>query len=64
MLDITRAWVPFACHAFEEYRMHGKSFSRSGIVALKRMLANENVTEENCGMTKREWKEFTELLGR
>ena len=64
MLDITRAWVPFACHAFEEYRIHGKSFSRSGIVALKRMLANENVTEENCGMTKREWKEFTELLGR
>ena len=64
MLDITRAWVPFACNAFEEYRMHGASFSRSGIATLKRMLSGENVTEENCGMTKREWKEFKELLER
>ena len=64
MLDITRAWVPFACNAFEEYRMHGENFSRSGIATLKRMLSDENVTEENCGMTKREWKEFNELLGR
>ncbi len=64
MLDVARAWVPFACNAFEEYRMHGANFSRSGVAALKRMLAGENVTEENCGMTKREWKEFTELLGK
>ena len=63
MLDITRAWVPFACNAFEEYRMNGAHFSRSGIAAVKRMLSGESVTEENCGMTKREWKEFNELLG-
>lgn len=64
MLDITRAWVPFACNAFEEYRMHGAHFSRSGISALKRMLSGEKLTEENCGMTKREWKEFMEILER
>lgn len=64
MLDITRAWVPFACNAFEEYRMHGKSFSRSAIAVLKRMLSGEKVTEENCGMTKREWVEFNEVIGK
>ena len=63
MLDIARAWVPFACEAFEEHRMHSASFSRSGLAALKRMLAGEKVNEENCGMTKREWKEFAERLG-
>lgn len=62
MMDITRAWVPFACNAFEEYRIHGKYFSRSGMAALKRMLAGEDITDENCGMTKREWKEFKESL--
>jgi thymidylate synthase (FAD) len=62
ILNIVKEWVPFAYEAFEEYRMHSASFSRSGLKALKRMLGGEQVTEESSGMTKREWKEFIAIL--
>ncbi len=62
MLDIVKAWVPFASDAFEEYRVYSASFSRTALAALKRMLAGEKVTEENSGLTKREWREFRESL--
>jgi thymidylate synthase (FAD) len=62
ILQIVKEWVPFAYEAFEEYRIHSASFSRSGLKALKRMLSGEKVTEENSNMTKREWKEFIAIL--
>jgi thymidylate synthase (FAD) len=44
--------------AFEDYRLGGASLSATGVACLRRMLAGEEVTEENCGMSKREWREF------
>jgi thymidylate synthase (FAD) len=58
MIDILRAWVPFAYDAFVEHRLHGARFSRTGLAVLKRMLAGEQVTQESSGLTKREWLEF------
>jgi thymidylate synthase (FAD) len=62
MIDILKAWCPFAYEAFEEHRLHGARFSRSGLKVLQRMLAGEKVTQETSGLTKREWAEFEAAL--
>lgn len=64
MLDLVKRWVPITYDAFERYRLGAVSFSAPGMVALKRMLAGENVTQEDSGMSKGEWREFMESLGR
>lgn len=58
MLEIVKAWVPFAYEAFEEYRLHATRLSRTATQVLKRMLAGEQVTQENSGLGAREWKEL------
>lgn len=58
MIDILQKWCPLAYDAFMEYRVHGGHISRSAKAALARMLKGETVTQENSGMTKREWAEL------
>jgi thymidylate synthase (FAD) len=62
MLDILKAWVPITHQAFMDYRMGGASISAKGLEAIRRMIAGENVTQESSGMSKGEWREFTETL--
>jgi thymidylate synthase (FAD) len=59
MLRITEAWVPIAAAAFRDYRLGAVTLSAQMIVALKRMLAGEAVTQESSGLNRREWQEFT-----
>jgi len=63
MLDVVKKWVPFAYDAFDEHRLNGKRFSRTGMGVLKRMIAGEKVTQETSGLTKREWDEMMATLG-
>lgn len=58
MIEIMKAWVPFAHEAFEEHRLHGTRLSRTSLEVVKRMLKGEQVTQETSGLTKREWVEF------
>ena len=58
MLDIVRKWVPLSYAAFEEYRLHAFTLSRTQRRALARMLAGEVVTQPTSGMSSREWEEF------
>jgi thymidylate synthase (FAD) len=58
ILDIVKKWVPITHEAFEEYFSHGTNVSRKGIAALKQMLAGENISQKESGMTKREWDEL------
>ena len=60
---ITADWVPFAYRAFEDYRLGAVTMSSQMMDCLRRMLKGEEVTEENCGMSKREWREFKEGVG-
>ncbi len=64
MLDILKKWVPFAYDAFMEYRMHCAHLSRTGVTVIQRMLKGEEVTQENSGLTKREWEELQATLNR
>ncbi len=62
MINVVKQWVPFAYEAFEEHRLNGARFSRTGLAVLKRMLAGEQITQETSGLTKREWVEFQAVL--
>lgn len=64
MLDMVRRWLPIACEAFEDYAVGGAHLSRHGIDIVRRMLAGEAVAQEDSGLSKREWTELMELLGR
>ena len=58
MLDILKAWVPYTYEAFLDYAVNAVKLSAQGKEAIKRILAGEAVTLENCGMSKREWVEL------
>ncbi|WP_109468475.1 FAD-dependent thymidylate synthase [Albibacillus kandeliae] len=60
--EMVKDWVPFAYKAFEDYRLGAVTMSAQMVDCVKRMLAGEEVTEENCGMSKREWREFQNVL--
>ena len=62
MCELTKAWVPAAYKAFEDYRLHAQQFSGPAMACLKRMLAGEEVTKENSGMSAGEWREFQAAL--
>ncbi|MDX1916450.1 MAG: FAD-dependent thymidylate synthase [Rickettsiaceae bacterium] len=62
MLDIVKLWVPITYDAFIEYRKDSALISKTGILALKRMLKGEQIDQENSGLTKREWSEISEIF--
>ncbi len=64
MLDVVKRWVPAVFDAFSEYRLGGTHVSKTGLEVVKRLLAGEPVTQENSGLSKREWRELMDQLGR
>ena len=63
MCEIVKDWVPQAYAAFEDYRLGGVNLSGKAAEALKRRLAGEAVTFETSGMSRGEWREFSEVWG-
>ena len=55
-------WVPAAYRAFEDYRLGGATLSGKALECIRRMLAGEEVTQENSGMSKGEWREFEGVI--
>ena len=64
ILDISKRWVPMTYAAFLEYRMNAATISATGLAVIRRMLAGETVTQQNSGLSAREWRDLTTLLGR
>ncbi len=64
MLDVVKRWVPAVFDAFSEYRLGGTHMSRTGLEVVKRLLSGEAVTQEASGLSKREWRELMDQLGR
>ncbi|HUX79691.1 MAG TPA: FAD-dependent thymidylate synthase [Alphaproteobacteria bacterium] len=62
MLGLLERWVPFTYEAFMQYRKEGVRFSKNGLNALKKIVKGQPVSQEESGMSKREWQEFTEKL--
>ncbi|SPF78062.1 FAD-dependent thymidylate synthase [Pseudoprimorskyibacter insulae] len=61
--EVVADWVPFAFKAFEDYRMGGATLSFTALDCVRRMLKGEEVTQENSGMSKGEWREFMGVIG-
>ena len=64
MMETVKQWVPQTFAAFQDYRMAGANLSAKGLAVVKRMLAGEDVTQEESGISKREWIELMAQLGR
>ena len=62
--EMVKDWVPHAYEAFEDYRLGAAQFSKQGMEAIRRMLAGENVSAKDVGMSDGEWREFEALLNR
>jgi thymidylate synthase (FAD) len=60
--QIAADWVPFAYKAFEDYRLGAVTLSAQMVDCMRRLLKGEAVTQENSGMTKREWREFEQVI--
>jgi len=61
--QLVKDWVPLAYAAFEDYRLGGVTLSAKAVAVLRRRLAGEMVGQEDSGMSKGEWREFTEAWG-
>ena len=62
ILDIVSKWVPLTYEAFINYRKDSINLSKTGVETIKRMLKGEKLSQENSGMSKREWSEFCDVF--
>jgi thymidylate synthase (FAD) len=64
MMAMLEAWVPLAAEAFRDYRLGAVTLSAQMLSIVRRQLAGEAVTQESSGLSKREWRELQDVLGR
>ena len=64
MMSTLERWVPLTAEAFRQYRLGGAHLSERALAMVKRLLAGETVSQEESGMSKREWTEVMEVLER
>ena len=64
MLETLERWMPITHAAFVNHRLGGARFSAGALEVLKRLLAGEAVDQPASGLSKREWGELMETLGR
>ena len=64
MLETVKRWLPITYDAFCQYRLGGFHLSEKGLAAVKRMLAGEEVSRKDSGLSAREWREMMAALGR
>jgi len=62
ILDIVERWVPHTFESFMDYRFNAANLSAQGLEIVKRRLRGEEVSQENSGLSKREWNELEEML--
>ena len=62
IFEVVKKWLPIAAQAFEDYRMGAAHLSAQGVKIVTRMLNGEKVTQENSGLSPREWRELMATL--
>ena len=60
--NVVADWVPAAYRAFEDYRLGGATMSNTALECIRRMVKGEEVTQEDSGMSKGEWREFIGVI--
>ena len=72
LCNVVAKWVPLVWEAFEDYQMTGANISGPGLEALKEMLDDATLRDEEklaelrkrSGMSPREFRELMATLGR
>src|ERR1700733_8372725 len=64
MIDTLEKWVPLTAEAFRQHRLGGAQLSAAALDVVKQLIAGKKVTQEESGLSKREWSELMEKLGR
>ncbi|MFC0384741.1 FAD-dependent thymidylate synthase [Muricoccus vinaceus] len=64
MLDTVRAWVPLVHEAFRDYRQGAVTLSAQMLAVVRAIAAGNAPAQEGSGLSKREWRELMEMLGR
>jgi len=62
MLDTVKRWVPITYQAFMDYRVGAAEISSKGLKVIKSMISGKKVSQEESGLSKREWDELMETL--
>ena len=60
--EIMKRWVPLTYQAFQDYRVGAVSLSTPALAVVRRMIAGEDVTQADSGLSAREWRELMEAL--
>lgn len=62
MLDLVQKWVPHCFEAFMKHQKGGKNLSGPALAVVKKILKGDKITQEESGLSKREWGELESLL--
>ncbi|MFQ3306818.1 MAG: thymidylate synthase (FAD) [Candidatus Midichloriaceae bacterium] len=62
ILKIVQKWVPHVYEAFINYRKDSVNVSKAGVKVIQDILDGKNISQENSGMSKREWREFSDIF--
>ena len=62
LLEVVRRWTPLTCAAFEDYRLHAAELSGKALAVVRRLLAGEDVSQADSGLSAREWRELQAYL--
>jgi thymidylate synthase (FAD) len=64
MIETLKKWVPITHSAFLDYRVGAAHISAKGLSVIKSLLNGEKVGLETSGLSKREWNELMQVLGK
>ncbi len=64
MLGTVERWMPIAYQAFLDYDLGGVRLSAGALEVIRRMLSGEQVAQADSGLSKREWRELMQVIGR
>lgn len=62
ILDIMAAWTPMTHEAFRDYRMGAFTLSATMLTVVQRLIAGEQVSQQDSGLSKRDWAELQQAL--
>ena len=62
MMESLRAWVPVTAQAFQDYRLGAVTFSAPMLAVMRRILAQDVVTQPDSGLSKREWDDMMAVI--
>jgi thymidylate synthase (FAD) len=64
MLDTVKKWVPITYQAFIDYRVGAAEISSKGLKVIKFMISGKEISQEESGLSRREWDELMEKLDK